>query len=222
MSNKRCYKQYCGVAKAMDVIGERWTLLIVRDLMLGPWRYSDLLERLPGMTTNLLASRLKEMEGSGLIKKTQLSSLGSPHVYELTALGRELEPAMLALNQFGFNYMHGGPKSDEQVDPGRALLNLKSRYRSRKKGFMTLCFNNEYAENRREFYQIDFSPAGVDIRFGKNTPVDACVELSMGTYADLAFRNANAKELEKQGKLSVIGEQKIWIRFLESFGLNAS
>lgn len=222
MSNKRCYKQYCGLAKTMDVIGERWTLLILRDLLLGPWRYSDLLERLPGITTNLLARRLKEMEGNELIKKIQWSSLGSPHVYELTSLGRELEPAMLALNQFGFNYMHGGPKSDEQIDPGRALLNLKTRYRNRKKGLVTLCFTNKLGKSRQELYQIDFSPDGVDIRFGKNTPADTCVELSVKTYADLAYRNANAKKLEKQGKLSVIGEQKIWTRFLQSFGLNNS
>ncbi len=220
MSKKRCYKQYCGLAKAMDVIGERWTILILRDLLLGPWRYSDLLERLPGVTTNLLASRLKEMEDNGLIKKTQFASLGSPHVYELTDLGRELEPAMLALSQFGFNYMHDGPQSGEQVDPGRALLNLKTRYRNKQKGLMTLCFNNEYAQHRQEYYQIDFSPDGVDIRFGKNASATTCAELSMSTYADLAFRDISAKALEKQGKLLVAGDRKIWNTFLDSFGFN--
>ena len=222
MSKKRCYKQYCGLAKAMDVVGERWTLLIMRDLMLGPWRYSDLLERLPGVTTNLLATRLKDMEENGLIKKNQLSSLGSPHVYELTDLGRQLEPAMLALSQFGFNYMHGGPEPDEQVDPGRALLNLKSRYRNKQKGVVTLCINNEYAQNRREYYQIDFSPTGVDIRFGKNMPVTICAELSMKSYADLAFRNISSETLEKQRKLLITGDRKVWYKFLDAFGFNNS
>ncbi len=220
MSNKRCYKQYCGLAKAMDVIGERWTLLIMRDLLLGPWRYSDLIERLPGVTTNLLASRLKEMEANGLIKKTQLSSLGSPHVYELTSLGRELEPAMLALNQFGFNFMHGGPLPDEQVDPGRALLTLKSRYRSKQKGVVTFCFHNEYAKDRQEYYQVNFSTAGVDIRFGKEHADTSCVELSLTTYADLVFRNASMEALEEQGNLLVTGDRKIWNRFLDAFGLS--
>ncbi len=220
MSKKRCYKQYCGLAKAMDVIGERWTILILRDLLLGPWRYSDLIERLPGVTTNLLASRLKEMEENGLIKKTQQSSLGSPHVYELTVLGRALEPAMLALSQFGFNYMHGGPNPDEQVDPGRALLNLKSRYDSKQKGVVTFCFYNEYAHDRQEYYQVDFSTAGVDIRFGKERADTPCVELSLNTYADLVFRNVSAKALEKQGNLLVTGDRKKWNRFLSAFGLN--
>ena len=64
-SSKRCYKQFCGVARALDVLGERWTLLIARDLLLGSWRYTDLMARLPGITTNLLAERLREMEANG-------------------------------------------------------------------------------------------------------------------------------------------------------------
>ena len=81
-SSKRCYKQFCGVARALDVLGERWTLLIARDLLLGSWRYTDLMARLPGITTNLLAGRLRDMEANGLIRKYQQASVGSPHVYE--------------------------------------------------------------------------------------------------------------------------------------------
>lgn len=222
MSKKRCYKQYCGLAKSIDVVGERWTLLIIRDLMLGPWRYSDLLERLKGMTTNLLSNRLKDMEENGLIKKSQVSSIGSSHVYELTTLGWELEAGVLALSQFGFNFMHGGPQSDEQVDPGRALLNLKTHYRKKRKGIVTFCFNNEYSQGKQEFYQVSFSSAGVNVRFGKNMPVDVTIELSMKVYGDLAFRQADATELERQKKLSVKGNRLIWNRFLDAFGLNYS
>ena len=64
---RRSYDQYCGLARALDVVGERWTLLVIRNLLLGPQRYSDLLRGLPGITTNLLAKRLQEMEAMGLI-----------------------------------------------------------------------------------------------------------------------------------------------------------
>ena len=69
MARRRSYQQFCGVARTLDVVGERWTLLIVRNLLLGPRRYSDLLAELPGITTNLLAKRLKEMEEADLIAK---------------------------------------------------------------------------------------------------------------------------------------------------------
>src|SRR5689334_7180685 len=101
MSKRRSYKQFCGLAKALDVVGERWTLLLVRDLILGPRRYGDLLNGLPGLTTNLLASRLKEMEATGLIEKRKLPAPASSVVYQLTKPGKELEPAVMALAAWG-------------------------------------------------------------------------------------------------------------------------
>ncbi|MBC7173009.1 MAG: helix-turn-helix transcriptional regulator, partial [Polyangiaceae bacterium] len=69
MAERRSYHQYCGLARALDLVGERWTLLIVRDLLLGPRRYSDLLRGLPGVTTNLLAKRLRELQGAGILER---------------------------------------------------------------------------------------------------------------------------------------------------------
>jgi len=220
VTKKRCYKQYCGLAKAMDIVGERWTLLILRDLMIGPWRYSDLLVRMKGITTNLLSIRLKDMEQNGLIQKTMFTSIGSPHVYELTPLGLKLEPVILGLSQFGFNFMHEGPQADEQVDPGRALLNLKTHYRTKPKGVVTFCFSTEKDNFEPEYYQVDFSKNGVNIRFGQILPSNVSITLSMKTYGDLAFRSADVAKLETQGKLSVQGDRKMWIRFLDSFGFN--
>lgn len=220
MSNKRCYNQYCGLAKALDVIGERWTLLILRDLLLGPWRYSDLMERMNGITTNLLASRLKEMEENGLIKKVQLSSLGSPHVYELSALGKQLEPAMLALSQFGFNFMQNGPEAGDQVDPGRAILNLKGRYRGKIKGLVTLYFNDPVSKKIIAIYQVKFSPASVDIHHGENWQSEVAITLSLKTYADMAFRQMNSRVLEKNDEIKVEGLYQMWTRFLDAFGFN--
>src|SRR6476469_7782716 len=100
---RRSYDQYCGLARALDVLGERWTLLIVRNLLLGPQRYSELLRGLPGITTNILAKRLKEMEGEGPIEHTTGSSDSA--AYRLTPSGQALEPAIHALGRWGWRRM---------------------------------------------------------------------------------------------------------------------
>lgn len=97
----RSYKQHCGVARALDLLGERWTLLIIRDLLPGGRRYSDLLKSLGGITTNLLAKRLQHLEAQGIVRKRTLPPPAASTIYELTELGLELEPVVLSLGRFG-------------------------------------------------------------------------------------------------------------------------
>jgi DNA-binding HxlR family transcriptional regulator len=99
--DRRSYNQYCGLARALDVVGERWTLLVVRNLLLGPLRYSELLRGLPGITTNLLAKRLREMEELELIERVR-SGMAEGHAYRLTSTGAALEPAVHALARWGW------------------------------------------------------------------------------------------------------------------------
>jgi len=110
--DRRSYGQYCGVARALDIVGERWTLLIVRDLLLGPRRYSELLHGLPGITTNLLAKRLKEMEAAGLIERVRANTSEAGHAYRLTSLGLGLETAVMALAAWGWHTMDGAKKGE--------------------------------------------------------------------------------------------------------------
>src|SRR5712691_3728539 len=100
-STRRSYNQYCALARALDVVGERWTLLLVRELLLGPRRYKDLLDGLPGIGTNLLADRLKHLEDAGMIRRVVLPPPAGSAVYELTELGRRLEPAVFELGRWG-------------------------------------------------------------------------------------------------------------------------
>jgi DNA-binding HxlR family transcriptional regulator len=97
----RSYEQFCGVARALDLIGERWALLIIRDLVLGPKRFTDLRGGLPGIATNVLTQRLKQLERDGIISRRVLLPPAASTVYELTEYGRELESAMLALGRWG-------------------------------------------------------------------------------------------------------------------------
>ena len=101
----RSYAQLCGIATALDVIGDRWAPLVVRDLLLGPLRFGDLAEGLPGIGTNTLAARLKSLEASGVVHRRLLPLPGRGTVYELTTYGRELEPILLALGRWGTKSM---------------------------------------------------------------------------------------------------------------------
>ncbi|MER5750766.1 winged helix-turn-helix transcriptional regulator [Streptomyces sp. NPDC002088] len=101
MSPRRSYDQYCSAARALDTVGDRWTLLIVRELLAGPRRYTDLHADLPGVSTDVLASRLKDMERDGLTTRRRLPPPGAVYVYELTVRGRELLPVLQALGEWG-------------------------------------------------------------------------------------------------------------------------
>lgn len=101
MSPRRSYDQYCSTARALDAVGDRWTLLIVRELLAGPRRYTDLHADLPGVSTDVLASRLKDMERDGLTTRRRLPPPGAAYVYELTGRGRELLPVLQALDAWG-------------------------------------------------------------------------------------------------------------------------
>ncbi|MEE1754952.1 winged helix-turn-helix transcriptional regulator [Streptomyces sp. SP18CS02] len=100
-SRRRSYDQYCAAARALDAVGDRWTLLIVRELLAGPRRYTDLHADLPGVSTDMLASRLKDMERDDLATRRKLPPPASAYVYELTARGRGLLPVLRALAQWG-------------------------------------------------------------------------------------------------------------------------
>jgi DNA-binding HxlR family transcriptional regulator len=111
----RSYAQYCAVAKALDVVGDRWTLLIVRELMLrGACRYTDIRDGLPGVATNLLADRLRELERTGLLTRREAPPPIAATLFELTARGRELEGVLDALGRWGVPYMVQGPQPEDE------------------------------------------------------------------------------------------------------------
>jgi DNA-binding HxlR family transcriptional regulator len=110
---ERSYNQYCGVSRALDLVGERWALLVVRDLVLGPKRFTDLKAGLPGIGTNVLSSRLKELERGGVVRRRALPPPAASAVYELTAYGRDLEPILLDLGRWGLRTL--GDRTGDQA-----------------------------------------------------------------------------------------------------------
>src|SRR5256714_5332320 len=110
------YDQYCPVAHALDVVGDRWALLVVRELIQGPKRYTDLAEVLPGIGTNILAARLRDLEKAGVIAKKTLPPPAASRVYELTDYGLELKPVMRELALRGAPSL-GPPPTDHELLP---------------------------------------------------------------------------------------------------------
>src|SRR5690242_5157261 len=101
MSRRRSYDQYCSAARALDLVGDRWTLLIVRELAFGPRRYTDLHADLPGISTDVLAARLKELEADGVVERRTFAPAAPVRVYDLTDRGRQLVPVVAALAAWG-------------------------------------------------------------------------------------------------------------------------
>jgi DNA-binding HxlR family transcriptional regulator/putative sterol carrier protein len=116
-SPQRTYGQFCGIAHALDLVGERWALLVVRDLLLGPKRFTDLQRSLPGIGTNILSARLRQLEQSGVVQRRALPPPAGSTVYELTDYGRDLEDILLALGRWGARSL-GTRTPDQELRSG--------------------------------------------------------------------------------------------------------
>jgi DNA-binding HxlR family transcriptional regulator len=121
----RDYGQYSGVSQALELVGERWAMLIVRDLLVGPRRYGELAAGLPRIPTNILAARLKELQAAGVIRRAPRSRV---IIYELTAYGYELEPVVLALGAWGFKAM-SDPREEQVITPDSMTMDLRTAFR---------------------------------------------------------------------------------------------
>src|SRR3954462_15516122 len=122
----RTYDQYCPVAAALDVVGDRWTLLIMRELVAGDRRFTDLRERLPGIAPTLLADRLRDLQAEGLVEHKELLPPAARTVYAATALGRELIPVLRSLARFGVSRL--GPPGAGEVEPQVAVYGMIAPY----------------------------------------------------------------------------------------------
>lgn len=139
---QRTYNQYCATARTLDLVGERWTLLLVRELLTGPKRFGDLQASLRGLGTGLLASRLKHLEREGLAHRTTLPPPARTPVYALTEAGEELAPAILELARWGLKWAMGERRPAETFHPGWTVLGLRA------------CFDPGAAAGLRAVYEF--------------------------------------------------------------------
>jgi DNA-binding HxlR family transcriptional regulator len=126
---KRSYHQYCGLAAALDVVAERWAMLVIRDLTPGPRRFSDLFDGLPGIATDVLAERLRSLEAAGAVRQRRLRYPAPANVYELTDRGRELAAIGGRLAEWGQDLLPSPEGTDYRLNPRWALQSMVAGYR---------------------------------------------------------------------------------------------
>lgn len=206
---RRSYQQYCGLARGLDLVGERWTLLIVRNLLLGPRRYSDLLAELPGITTNLLAKRLQDMEATGLIVREDRPPPVPATVYALSELGAALEPVLSELGRWGGRFLDG-PKPGDIFNLGWGLLSLKRRYR----GGLAQVIALETDEQR---FELAFAADHMTVTERAAVRPALTVRGKLPALKSWLFGGASPEALRKAGKLSVEGPEAIWRGLLAAF-----
>lgn len=212
--SKRRYHQHCGLARALDVVGTRWTLLIVRNLLLGPLRFTDLQQSLPGITPNLLSDRLKELEAKGLVQRVRTPPPASVDAYALTERGAALEPAIHELGRWGWPYM-ANRRPEDHIDPAWGMLALKRRYRSgHGAGVIALELDDTP-------FVVAFGEGGVTIRRGEAPEADARVRAAWPAIAGVFYGGRSLSDGASAGEVSVEGSPEILAGFAEAFGLIA-
>ena len=187
------YGQQCPLARALDVVGERWSMLIVRELILGPRRYRDLQDGLPGIPTNLLAARLKDLQANGIISKRSLPPPTAVTVYELTEAGHALRPAMTELRAWGRR--HAPPPAQTDVlQPAWALLSASARPTELPEG--RTCELRVGAE----FFHLYAQDSRLVVRGGPAPVADGTIAMSAETlYGLMAGRRTAGRQLTADG-----------------------
>jgi DNA-binding HxlR family transcriptional regulator len=209
-TRRRSYTQHCGLARSLDVVGERWTLLIVRELLLGPRRYGDLVETLEGLTTNLLAKRLREMTAAGLVEKRAATAPATGDVYALTARGRALEPVLMELGRWGGPLLEH-PRRGDTRNIGWALLSLKRRYRNGKSSGAV-----EVTAGARRF-ELAFGAGRLDVEERPSPRADVKIYAEdPETLFELFMKGVSPKVLQRRGVLAVSGDARLFEMLLAS------
>jgi DNA-binding HxlR family transcriptional regulator len=198
----RSYEQYCAVAKALDLIGERWTLLVLRDLVhLGPRRFSDLRDGLPGIGANLLTQRLRRLEREGLVRRRRLPSPAASVVYELTELGAALEPTIIELGRWGGNFM-GARRQAERFFPSGHISAIRATFRSDEARGIRASY--EFRIDGQSFH-VEIDDGSVDAALGEADDPDLLVVTDVETSIDLMERRVKPREALRAGRVAIDG-----------------
>ena len=207
----RTYNQYCGLAYALDVVGERWTLLIVRELVAGPRRFKDLIDGLPDISTNLLSERLKNLEEQGVLRRRVLPPPAGSTVYELTEMGHALEPMLLELGKWGSQFVPPSHEGVHVLRPGSYALTPKT------------FFHPELAHGIDETYswhiddevlRMRIHDNTLDVEQGENPHADVTVHTDVLTYLGMLQIGAVPDEAIAAGTVQIEGNRAALDRFL--------
>ncbi len=207
----RSYNQLCGLAYALDMIGERWTILIIRELMAGPRRFVDLIDGLPGISTNLLTERLKELEQHGVIRRRILPPPAASAVYELTAVGHALEPALLELGRWGRQFIPPMVEGLHVLHVGSYALTPKTFFRPA----LAQGVNETYALYiGAESQQIKIADGQIVVQQGEPAHAEMALYANVPVYLGLLLGEIDPDVALANGLIRVVGDMAALRRFL--------
>jgi DNA-binding HxlR family transcriptional regulator len=210
----KTYDQYCGVARALDLVGERWTLLVVRELYGGAKRYTDLLAGIPGIATDMLAARLKTLEENDLVARRTLPPPAASTVYELTELGRSLEPVLHELGRFGLQLL--GKRKGEAFRIHWLELPVRMMFRPERATGAPLVIQFESAA---EAFHARVANGAMETVAGAHESPDVVFAGDVETLARASKDRSVAEDAVAKGKLKMRGNRKDIVRALEVLGI---
>jgi DNA-binding HxlR family transcriptional regulator/putative sterol carrier protein len=212
---KRSYGQYCGVARGLDLIGDRWTLLLVRDLLLGPKRYTDLLDGLPGIGTNLLAARLRDLEAAGLVERRVLPPPAGSTVYQLTEAGEALQPVLIAIGRWGARFL-GAPGPDEAMLPSAYFVAMRASFTPELAGGVRETY--EFRVGGR-VYQVRVDDGSCVTSEGRGGEADVVLTMEVDTLNGLLLEGLSPSDAIAAGRVTVSGDPDALTRFVSMFAI---
>jgi DNA-binding HxlR family transcriptional regulator/putative sterol carrier protein len=197
--SRRTYDQYCGLARALDILGERWTILIVRELLIGPKRFSDLMDGLPGIGANALSARMRSLEQDGLVTKRRLPPPAASTVYELTERGRALDPVVMELMRWGIDLL-GPPGEGDRFRPGWIVTSIRARFDSRLAAGVTRAYRLQVGD---EVFTVRIDDGELEVFQGEAPGVDVSMSADSDTVLALVSGELSAEDAIDQGRIAV-------------------
>ncbi|QYN36293.1 winged helix-turn-helix transcriptional regulator [Pseudonocardia sp. DSM 110487] len=208
MPTSRSYRDSCAIARALDVVGERWALLVVRELLLAPQRFSELRHALPHVSSNLLADRLRELEHNGVVRR--LAPADGPRVYELTERGRKLEPVLLALSDWGMDAPQPPPPS--ALSATSVLIFLRGAARPDPAAPATTC----RLELDGRAWTVRLASGRVQVQPGEPATAAASLRTEPKTLSALLADPATLETACADGSVAVVGDLSVIDRLLHA------
>lgn len=215
--NNKSYAQFCALAFALDVVGERWSLLIIRELLTGPRRYKDLLAGLPGISTNLLSERLKSLEQQKILLRRVLPPPAGSTVYELTPFGKGLEKAVIELGRWGACLLPPSPEGAALPSIGTAGLAIKAFFRPDRAHRVDAVYQIDFG---CEVLQVKIKAGELQVEQGGTSKPDAVFHTNMESYMGVFSGQVQPQEAISLGLVQVEGEPGALERFLHICGVH--
>ena len=214
MTAKRSYEDACGAANALDLVGERWALLVVRELLLGPKRFTDLRAGLPGISPNVLTQRLHELEQFAVVQRRKLPPPFGTWVYELTDWGQQLEPVIIQLGRWGARSPFRDPEANASVDT--VAISLKSMFIAAAAAGVTARYELRLAEHR---FRVEVRDGQIEVARGSADHPDAIIESDPATLASVIYDDRDLDEAVRAGALKIDGDTSAVKTFVTLFSL---